>query len=77
MSSLKRAAGGLSLRLRIQTRTRSAAGLLNAPRTLSGGGQNAHDPQVAVAPSPTGKAVAVWSRSDGTNDRIQAAGTIP
>jgi hypothetical protein len=61
---------------RIQARTRSAAGVLGPIQTLSGAGQDAIDPQVAV----DGGGLAVWQRSDGTTgcggagcSRIQAA----
>jgi hypothetical protein len=65
--------------LRVQTRTRSAAGTLGVTQTLSPNGQNAIQARVAV--DADGDAVFVWTRSDGTNDRIQArarsaAGTL-
>jgi hypothetical protein len=56
---------------RIQARARSAAGVLGAVETLSAGGQPADLPQVAVDQS--GHAVAVWKRSDGVDELIQAA----
>jgi 6-phosphogluconolactonase (cycloisomerase 2 family) len=56
---------------RIQAQTRSSGGGLGTTQTLSGGGQHANGPQVAV--SPGGTAVATWWRSDGLNDRVQAA----
>jgi hypothetical protein len=40
-------------------------------QTLSIGGRHAFGPQVAVTAG--GNAVATWWRSDGANDRIQAA----
>jgi hypothetical protein len=49
---------------RVQARARSAAGALSAIQTLSVGGQDAYDPQVAVDQS--GNAVVVWARPDGT-----------
>jgi hypothetical protein len=65
--------------LRIQTRSRSAAGSLSPIQTLSASGRYAYLPQVAV--DANGNAVFVWQRSDGTNMRIQtrvrsAAGTL-
>jgi hypothetical protein len=65
--------------LRIQTRSRSAAGILSPIQTLSPSGQHAALPQVAV--DANGNAVFVWQRSDGTNLRIQtrvrsSAGTL-
>ncbi len=55
---------------RIQARARSAAGVLGAIENLSGPGENASVPQVAV--DADGDAVFTWERSDGTNQRIQA-----
>jgi uncharacterized protein YheU (UPF0270 family) len=55
--------GGCS---RIQTRARSATGILGSVQTLSGAGQHALSPQVAV--DQDGDAIAVWSRGDGTTD---------
>jgi len=65
--------------LRIQTRSRSAAGVLTPIQTLSAAGQHGSLPQVAV--DSNGNAVFVWQRSDGTNLRVQtrarsAAGTL-
>jgi hypothetical protein len=56
-------------KLRVQTRSRSAAGPLSAVQDLSYV-HDASEPQVAVDPS--GNAIFVWKRFDGTNDRIQA-----
>ncbi len=65
--------------LRIQTRSRSVAGVLSSIQSLSPSGRNASLPQVAV--DPNGNAVFVWQSSDGTYLRIQtrsrsAAGTL-
>lgn len=57
--------------LRIQSATRTASGPWSAAQTLSDPGNHASSPQIAIDPS--GNAVAVWTRSDGTNGRIQAA----
>ncbi len=56
-----------------------AGAVWTAPVTVSGAGEDASSPQVAV--DADGDAVFVWVRSDGTNDRIQArarsaAGTL-
>ena len=64
---------------RIETRTRSAAGVLGDVKTLSSANQDALAPQVAV--DVDGDAVFTWARFDGTNWRIQArarsaAGTL-
>jgi hypothetical protein len=56
--------------LRIQTRSRSAAGTLSSTLTLSAEGQAAEYPQVAV--DANGNATFVWERWDGSNERIQA-----
>jgi hypothetical protein len=56
---------------RIQARTRSAAGTLGMVQGLSAAGQSANAPQVGVAAG--GNAIAVWTRFDGSNDRVQAA----
>jgi hypothetical protein len=45
--------------------------VLGPIQTLSGAGQDAFAPQVAV--DSGGNAVAVWRRFDGTNFRVQAA----
>jgi hypothetical protein len=55
----------------VQARTRSSAGILGPVQTLSDAGQSASPPRIAV--DPLGDAAVTWKRSDGTNDRIQAA----
>ncbi len=59
----------------IQASFSSPAGGWSAPVDLSDPEWSAEAPQVAVG--PTGEAVAVWSRYDGTHDRIQAATGSP
>jgi hypothetical protein len=56
---------------RIQSSTRTPNGDWSTPETISDPLQSASTPSVAIDPS--GNAVAVWTRSDGTNLRIQAA----
>ena len=56
---------------RIQSANRTPGGDWSTPQTISDPLQSASSPQIAVDPS--GNAVAVWTRSDGTNLRIQAA----
>ncbi len=56
---------------RVQARPISGAGVLGPTETLSGAGQDAYGPQTAS--DANGDAVAVWSRSDGSNNRIQAS----
>jgi hypothetical protein len=57
-------------KLRIQSRARSAAGILSPVQNLSAAGQNASPPQLGV--DGAGGAVFTWHRSDGTYSRIQA-----
>jgi hypothetical protein len=56
---------------RIQSALRPANGSFGAAQTVSAAGQNASRPQIAIDSS--GKAVADWERTDGTNLLIQAA----
>ncbi len=56
---------------RVQGRARSAAGILGAVQTLSSAGQSASSPDLGV--DADGDAIATWSRSDGTNERVQAS----
>jgi len=56
---------------RIQTSDRTAAGPWSAPQTISDPGMSASGPNLAVDPS--GNVLAVWTRFDGSNGRIQAA----
>jgi len=55
----------------MQAAVRAAGGSFGAPQDLSAAGQTANDPQVAV--DGQGNAIAVWSRSNGTNYIVQAA----
>ncbi len=56
---------------RIRASTKPFEGIWTPPDTLSEDGQNAYGPYVAVDSS--GNATVVWSRSDGTNGRIEAS----
>lgn len=56
---------------RIQYSTRTAGGAWSSPVNLSDPGQSASQPQIASDPS--GNLLVVWTRSDGTNLRIQAS----
>ena len=56
---------------RIQYRMRTQAGTFSSVETISAAGQNASQPDIDVDPS--GNVVVVWTRSDGTNDRVEAA----
>jgi hypothetical protein len=57
--------------LRIQASTRTPSGPWSTPVNISDSGSGASSPQVAVDPS--GNALAVWTRFDGTNGRIQTS----
>jgi hypothetical protein len=57
--------------LRIQSTFKPAAGSFSAPINISDPGFSANEPQIDF--DATGKAIAVWSRFDGTNLRIQAS----
>ena len=49
----------------------ASTGAWSTPETLSEAGQNAYSPQIAVDRS--GNATAIWTRSDGSHNRVQAA----
>ncbi len=55
----------------VQAALRPAGGVWQAPANLSGPGENATAPRVAL--DPQGNAVAVWSRSNGTTFVVQAS----
>jgi hypothetical protein len=56
---------------RIQAAFRPLGGTFGPPQSLSAAGQDAARPQIAF--DGQGTAIAIWERSDGTNDRLQAA----
>jgi hypothetical protein len=62
-------------KLRVQTAIRSpgAGGAFGAITTLSDAGQDAFGLQVAAGPSVDANGTAIWTRSDGTNLRVQSA----
>jgi hypothetical protein len=57
--------------LRIQSKFRAADGTWDATQTISDPSGDASEPQVAFDPS--GNAIAVWNRFDGSKTRVQAA----
>ena len=61
---------GTQFHERVKARMISADGVLGAPITLSARGGGAFNPQIAS--DPAGDAVAVWTRWDGANTRVQA-----
>ena len=58
----------------VQAASRQAGGTWQQPLDLSAAGQNAEAPQVAI--DSAGDAIAVWSRSDGTNTILQASSRV-
>jgi hypothetical protein len=56
---------------RIESSSRTPTGPWSSPQTISDANQSASSPQLSLDPS--GNAVAVWTRNDGTNLRIQAS----
>jgi len=57
----------------IQVATRPAGGSFGGIQTISDAGQDAFDAQVHSGPITDENAVAIWSRSDGSNLRVQSA----
>jgi hypothetical protein len=55
----------------VEAAVRNASGAWGAAQTLSSPGQSAFEPRIAT--DPNGNAVAVWTRSDGANLRIESA----
>jgi hypothetical protein len=60
---------------RVQARTLTAADQLGPHRALSGAGQNALEPEVAI--NSAGAAVVAWRRFDTANWRVQAGSLEP
>jgi 5-hydroxyisourate hydrolase-like protein (transthyretin family) len=60
---------------RVQVTSHAANGSWSSPVAVSQAGEDAWDPQVAVGAK--GTAAAVWRRSDGINDRVQASSAQP
>jgi hypothetical protein len=56
---------------RVHAAFRPSGGSFGADQTISAAGEDANAPQIAI--DSTGKAIAIWYRFDGANDRIQAA----
>ncbi|MBA4248580.1 MAG: hypothetical protein C0444_09860 [Microbacterium sp.] len=59
---------------RIQSSTTTDGTTWSTPVTLSAAGQNAYAPQLVA--NGTNTTIAVWQRSDGSHDRIQASSFI-
>lgn len=64
---------GTKLRVQTVVRTPGAGGGFGPIATLSEAGQDAFEPKVAAGPNVDANGVAVWTRSDGTNLRVQSA----
>jgi hypothetical protein len=64
---------GTKLRVQAAIRAPGSGGAFGAISTLSASGQDAFEPQVAAGPSVDANGVVVWTRSDGTNLRVQSA----
>jgi hypothetical protein len=59
--------------LRIEAAVRPAGGSFNAAEVLSEPGEDAFKPVVAAGPAVDANTAVVWTRSDGTKLRVQAA----
>jgi hypothetical protein len=64
---------GTNLRVQAAIRTPGVSGTFGTVSTLSDPGQDAFEPKVAAGPSVDANGVVVWTRSDGTNLRVQTA----
>jgi hypothetical protein len=64
---------GTNLRVQAAIRSPGAGGGFGGISTLSDPGQDAFTPQVAAGPSIDANGTVVWTRSDGTNLRVQSA----
>lgn len=58
---------------RIRAAVRPPNGSFGASQTLSAPGVEAFDPKIAAGPNADANAAAVWTGSDGSNSRVQAA----
>ena len=64
---------GTKLRVQATTRTAGGAGTFANEVTLSEGGEDAFNPQADAGPNVDANGVVVWTRSDGTNLRVQSS----
>jgi hypothetical protein len=64
---------GTNLRVQSAIRTTGAGGSFGGITTLSDPGQDAFEPQAAAGPAVDANGTVVWTRSDGTNLRVQSA----
>ncbi len=64
---------GTNLRVQASVRSPGVGGTFGPISTLSASGQDGFEPKVAAGPNVDVNGVAVWTRSDGTNLRVQSA----
>jgi hypothetical protein len=64
---------GTKLRVQATTRSAGAGGTFANENTLSEGGQDAFNPQADAGPNVDANGVIAWTRSDGTNLRVQSS----
>jgi hypothetical protein len=64
---------GTNLRVQAAIRSPGAGGGYGSITTLSDPGQDAFDPKAAAGPSVDANGVVVWTRSDGSNLRVESA----
>ena len=64
---------GTNLRVQTSVRSPGAGGVFGPITTVSAAGQDGFEPKVAAGPNVDVNGVAVWTRSDGTNLRVQSA----
>jgi hypothetical protein len=64
---------GTRLRVQATTRTAGTGGTYANEATLSQGGEDAFNPQADAGPNVDANGVVVWTRSDGTNLRVQSS----
>jgi hypothetical protein len=64
---------GTKLRVQASIRGPGAGGTFDSPTTLSAPGQDAFEPRASAGPNVDANAAVVWTRSDGTNLRVQSA----
>ncbi len=64
---------GSKLRVQATTRTAGTGGVFANEATLSASGQDAFNPQADAGPNVDANGVVVWTRSDGTNLRVQSS----
>jgi hypothetical protein len=64
---------GINERVQASIRSPGASGTFGTISTLSAAGQNGFEPKAGAGPNVDANGVAVWTRSDGTNLRVQSS----